>query len=101
VAIALESAWEVLENTDWVIERYRETTMSLDYYGDSVLNSVADIGACAVGYGLAAWFPAWASAVSFGAIEMLTLVMIRDSMLLNVLMLVWPVEAIRNWQMAG
>jgi hypothetical protein len=98
VAMAVEAAWEVFENTDFVIERYREATISLDYYGDSIANALGDIAACAAGYLAAMALPVWGSAMSFGAVELLLLWWIRDSLLLNILMLVWPIEAIKRWQ---
>jgi hypothetical protein len=99
VALAVEAAWEIAENTDRMIERYRETTISLDYYGDSVINSLADVVACAAGFALAAAIPVWASVAFFVATEVAMVLWIRDCLALNVLMLVWPVEAIKEWQM--
>lgn len=101
LAIGLESLWEVLENTPFVIDKYREQTLALGYYGDSVTNSVGDILACALGYVFAMTAPAWASLVAFVSTEALLLWWIRDSLLLNVLMLVRPVEAVKNWQIGG
>lgn len=100
-AMVIESAWEVLENTPWVIEKYRESTISLDYYGDSILNSLADIATCGLGYSLAACLPVWMSLAGFAAVELLMLLWIRDNLLLNVLMLVYPLDAIKTWQMGG
>lgn len=98
VAVAIETAWEVLENSPIVIDRYREATIAFGYVGDSVVNSVADIGWMAVGFLLAQRLPV-AACVGLGAgFELLTLWLIRDNLTLNVLMLVWPVEAIRLWQ---
>ncbi len=99
VAIALESAWEVFENTDFVIRHYREVTASLDYYGDSVLNSVGDILAAAVGFSLAAFLPVRVTAILVLTIEVVLLLWIRDSFFLNILMLAVPSEAIREWQL--
>jgi hypothetical protein len=101
VAIAVECVWEVLENTSWIIDRYRDSTAALDYYGDSIVNSVADIGACALGYGIAASLPVFGSVLGFVAIEVAMIFWIRDSLLLNVLMLCCPIEAIRRWQIGG
>lgn len=101
IAMALEAAWEVFENTDLVIGRYREATISLDYFGDSVVNSLGDLAACAVGYGVAMALPAWASVAAFAGVEILLLLWIRDSLLLNIVMLVRPLEAIKAWQMGG
>jgi hypothetical protein len=98
-AVGIEAGWEVVENTKMVIERYRETTISLGYYGDSILNSLADIGACAFGYLLALWLPVWFSFAIFCTVEAVLLWWIRDSLLLNILMLIWPSEAVKDWQM--
>jgi len=101
IAMSIEAAWEIFENTDFVIGRYREATISLDYFGDSILNSMGDIAACAVGYGLAMTMPVWASVATFAGVEILLLLWIRDSLLLNIIMLLSPVEAIKTWQMRG
>lgn len=99
VAVGLEVAWEIVENTETVIERYRETTVSLNYYGDSIVNSIGDTLAFVAGYALAATIPVWVSAVGFFVTDALLLLWIRDSLLLNVLMLVVPIEAIKRWQL--
>jgi hypothetical protein len=98
LAVALESAWEVLENTPMIINRYREQTIALDYYGDSVLNSVADIAAMVVGF-LAAW------RLPILLVVALTILMevgvawwIRDNLTLNILQLLYPTEAVLKWQ---
>jgi hypothetical protein len=98
LATLLEAAWEVAENTDMVIRRYREATMALGYEGDSVVNSVADLGFMLVGFWLAARLPVWASVVLGIGLELLALAVIRDNLTLNVLMLLYPVPAIRDWQ---
>jgi hypothetical protein len=98
-SISIECAWEVLENTNWVIERYRESTVALEYSGDSIVNSVADIAACALGYGMAVSVPVLAAVVCFAAIEGVMILWIRDSLLLNVLMLFHPIESIKHWQL--
>ena len=100
-AVAVEAAWEILENTNMMIDRYREVTISLDYFGDTVFNSVADIATCVAGYVLAAWLPALATASLFVIVELVMLVWIRDGLLLNVLMLVWPLQEVREWQMGA
>ena len=99
IALVLECGWEVLENTPWVIGRYRESTVSLEYFGDSVVNSAADVLACAAGFGLAAILPVSASVLAVVAIEAVMLLLIRDSLLLNVLMIVYPAEAVKQWQL--
>ena len=100
-AIVIEAAWEILENSQWVIDRYREATMALGYTGDSVLNSLADMLWMIVGFGIARRLPVWATVAIAIGFEMLTLIVIRDNLALNVLMLVAPVDAIANWQTAG
>ncbi len=99
-ATVVECAWEILENTDRVIQHYREVTISLDYFGDSVINSVADVGAMMFGFWLASRLPVWASIGLAVVFETLTLWIIRDGLILNVVMLVWPLEAIKTWQSA-
>lgn len=101
VAVGIESLWEVVENTRVAIERYRTVTMSLDYYGDSVANSLGDILACISGYLAAAWLPVPLTVAALAALEALLAVWIRDGLVLNVVMLLHPLEAIRAWQLEG
>jgi hypothetical protein len=98
IAVSLESAWEVLENTDMVINRYRAATISLDYFGDSIINSVGDVLAMIVGFWFAYRKPAWMSALLFVALEAFLAVMIRDNLTINIIMLISPIEAIKVWQ---
>ena len=99
-AVILESTWEVFENTPFVINRYRAATISLDYYGDSVVNSMCDIGAMMVGFWLAGRVPWWISLVLVVVMELGVGYAIRDNLTLNILMLVHPSAAIRRWQTA-
>ena len=101
IAIVLECAWEVFENTDTVVQRYRATTVSLGYYGDSVLNSTGDILAAALGAVLAAQLPVWLLVLGVVLIEVLLAVWIRDNLTLNIVMLLRPIAAIRRWQGGG
>jgi hypothetical protein len=98
LAVAIEASWEVIENTDWVINHYREATISLDYYGDSVINSVMDILFMILGFFLAAWLPVWLTVAIAIALEIFVGLMIRDGLALNVLMFLWPSETILRWQ---
>lgn len=101
IAAALEGAWELLENSPVIIDRYRENTISLDYTGDSIANSVSDILACSGGYLFALAVPGWVSWASFALTEVLLVAWIRDSLILNVIMLVYPLDVIKTWQGGG
>ncbi len=100
LATLVEVAWEITENSDAIIERYRSVTISLDYFGDSVINSAADILAMVLGFWLASKLPVRASVALVLGFELLTMWLIRDGLALNVLMLVWPLDLVRDWQAA-
>ena len=99
IATLIEGAWEIFENTPLVINRYRTATISHDYYGDTIINSVADIIAMIVGFLIAARLPAWVTVFLFIATEVLLFALLRDNLLLNVIMLIYPMEWIRQLQM--
>lgn len=101
IAVVFEAFWELLENSPLIIDRYRAVTVSFGYEGDSVLNSLSDICWMALGFWIASKLPWKASLVIAIAFELFTLAMIRDNLTLNVLMLVWPLEAVRTWQAGG
>jgi Protein of unknown function (DUF2585) len=101
MALALEATWEVFENTNMVIERYRAATISLHYYGDSVMNSMCDILTCMAGFALAAILPTRVTIVAVLVLEIGLALWIRDSLLLNIVMLIHPLATIRAWQSAG
>ena len=98
VSLIVEAAWEVFENTPLVIDRYREATIALGYSGDSILNSVSDITAMALGFWAARRMPPWVSVAVVLVLELIPLLAIRDNLTLNVLMLVAPNDAVRSWQ---
>ncbi|MES2540567.1 MAG: DUF2585 domain-containing protein [Pseudomonadota bacterium] len=98
IATLVECAWEIVENSDAVIERYRTVTISLDYYGDSVINTVFDVFAMILGFWLAAKLPVWVTVALIILFEVGTMWIIRDGLALNVLMLLWPQDWIATWQ---
>ena len=101
VALLVEAAWEIAENTPLVIDRYREATMALGYSGDSILNSVSDVAMMALGFLAARRLPLWISGTLVIGLELFTLAVIRDNLTLNVWMLLWPTDFIRQWQVGA
>ncbi|MEK1873151.1 MAG: DUF2585 domain-containing protein [Rhizobium altiplani] len=100
LALVIESGWELLENSPVIIDRYRTATISLDYYGDSILNSAMDTIFMVIGFFFASRAPVALTIAIAIFFELLTGYLIRDNLTLNVLMLIWPVEAIKTWQSA-
>lgn len=100
-ALLVEASWEVVENTPWVIDRYRTATAALGYTGDSVINSLSDIVMMVAGFIAARRLPLWVSVALLVVLEIVPLFVIRDNLALNVWMLLWPDAAIRSWQAGG
>ncbi|HEX8415726.1 MAG TPA: DUF2585 family protein [Sphingomicrobium sp.] len=98
IALLIEAAWEIVENTPLIINRYREATVALGYTGDSVLNSMSDIAMMGLGFLAARKLPLWAAIGAVLVLELIPLYMIRDNLTLNVWMLLAPNDAVRVWQ---
>ena len=101
MAVAIEGSWEIVENTSYVINRYREATISLDYFGDSIINSMSDITCCGLGFLIGCKLRFWWSLALFVFTEAVLVLTIHDSLLINVIMLIYPLDAIRRWQMGA
>ena len=101
IAVMIEATWEVAENSTYMIGRYRAATISLDYFGDSIINSMSDIVCCATGFVIAYKLRFWKSLALFLATETVLIFWIRDSLLINIVMLIYPIEAIKAWQISG
>ena len=98
IAAGIEVAWEIIENTPLIIDRYRTATAALGYTGDSILNSLGDTLFCLLGFWIA-WKWKWQWTLAFAVlIEIIMALTIRDNLTLNVLMLLFPLEAVKEWQ---
>jgi len=101
IAIVIEASWEIAENSPIIIERYRSATAAVGYSGDSVLNSVSDIVMMIAGFLLARRLPRWGSILAVIILELVPLIVIRDNLTLNIIMLLHPLDSIRAWQAAA
>ena len=101
MALTIEAVWEVAENSPMIIDRYREATAAFGYEGDAIINSVSDILAMAFGFWLARRLGLWKTVALGVFLELFTLWAIRDNLTLNILMLLAPIDAVRQWQMGG
>jgi len=101
IAVLLEAGWEILENSPVIINRYRAATIATGYSGDSVFNSMSDILMMGLGFLLASKVRPWQSAAILLAMELGCLIAVRDNLTLNVIMLIYPLQAIKAWQLAG
>jgi len=99
LAVSLEAVWEMFENTEFVIQRYREATLALGYMGDTIANSMGDVVFCGIGFMIARYLGLRRSVVFFLLTDCVLLLWIHDSLVLNVVMLIWPIDAIKAWQM--
>ena len=101
LAVLLEATWEVFENTPFVINRYRAATIALDYYGDSIINSISDITAMMIGFAMAYRLPLLVIVALALAMELVVGAIIRDNLTLNILMLLYPLESVKQWQVGA
>ena len=98
LATLLECGWEILENSPLIINRYREATIAIGYTGDSILNSVMDVSFMMFGFVFARYVPVWVAVTTVLFLELLVGYLIHDNLFLNILMLVYPLDAVRMWQ---
>ncbi|HEY5915530.1 MAG TPA: DUF2585 family protein [Verrucomicrobiae bacterium] len=101
MAVCLEAGWEILENSPFIIDRYRQVTISLGYVGDSILNSLSDILMMSTGFLFTSRVRPWVTVAVFIAMEVGCALWVRDNLTLNIIMLLYPLEVIKNWQMGG
>ena len=101
IAAGIEVGWELFENTPWLIEHYRQQALAQGYTGDSIINSVSDTVAMVAGFFAARRLPVWGSVALVVALEAVALYFIRDSLALNIINLVYPLEFIYTWQSGG
>ncbi len=98
ISVALEAAWEVAENTQAVIDRYREATAALGYYGDTITNSLGDLISCAIGFLIVQKLGLWKSVALFILTEIILILTIKDSLVINIIMIIYPLDFIKEWQ---
>jgi hypothetical protein len=98
LAVLIEAGWELLENSNFIINRYRAETIALDYFGDSIVNSISDNVTMVFGFVLASLLPTWSVVVLALTIEIALAFLIRDNLTLNIVMIVHPFDAIKTWQ---
>jgi hypothetical protein len=101
LAVSIEAVWELIENSEFVIRRYRQETAALGYHGDTIVNSLGDILVCGLGFMLALQLGFRRAFAVFALTEVTLAILIRDNLTLNVVMLIYPIEAIKEWQAAG
>lgn len=101
LVVMIESIWEVVENSSFIINRYRQNTLALGYQGDTIINSLSDILMCATGFAIARYLGFKKSLIVFVITEIILLLWIRDNLTLNIIMLLYPLESIKTWQMGN
>lgn len=99
LALSIEAVWEMIENSNAIIQRYRDTTLALGYQGDTIVNTMGDLLMCGLGFMLARQLGFKRTVILFIVTELVLLVWIRDGLVLNIIMLIYPIEAVKAWQM--
>lgn len=98
IAVGIEVGWELFENTDMIINRYREQALAQGYAGGSIVNSLGDVVSMIGGF-MGAWrFPLWVSVILVAMLELVALYFIRDALFLNIIQLIYPIDAVGIWQ---